>query len=205
MLGSLLPQPRIGPALAWRRWGFGVGPRLVMYLLLGLLWLLPAWWDRRAVYGLLAWDALLLGAFLWDLKTLRRARPEVSRIWDAAPALSTPAEIRIELRNLGTMFHVRAQDDIPPSLRRAGTGSPTSSERHAAARQNDLPPSENNRRRSRAAHGATGVFVRGRAPVPAQRPCVVPRIRGDGGWRGALARSCRFLAGLSIVRRPSAE
>ena len=118
MLGSLLPQPRIGPALAWRRWGFGVGPRLVMYLLLGLLWLLPAWWDRRAVYGLLAWDALLLGAFLWDLKTLRRARPEVSRIWDAAPALSTPAEIRIELRNLGTMFHVRAQDDIPPSLRR---------------------------------------------------------------------------------------
>lgn len=118
MLGSLLPEPRLAPAQSWRRWGFGVGPRLVMLVLLGLLWLVPAWWERRALYGLLAWDALLLILFVLDLKALQRARPEVSRIWDAAPALSTPAEIRVELRNLGNMFYVSAQDDVPPSLRR---------------------------------------------------------------------------------------
>lgn len=118
MLGSLLPEPRLAPAQSWRRWGFGVGPRLVMLVLLGLLWRVPAWWDRRALYGLLAWDALLLILFVLDLKALQRARPEVSRIWDAAPALSTPAEIRVELRNLGNMFYVSAQDDVPPSLRR---------------------------------------------------------------------------------------
>ncbi|MGE5204183.1 MAG: DUF58 domain-containing protein, partial [Chlamydiota bacterium] len=118
MLGSLLPQPRVAVARNWRRWGFGVGPRLVLLLLVGLLWLAPAWWDRRALYGLLAWDVLLLGVFLWDLRRLQRAQPEASRIWTAAPALSTPAEIRIELRNLGEVFYVTAQDDIPASLRR---------------------------------------------------------------------------------------
>ncbi|HEV2117121.1 MAG TPA: DUF58 domain-containing protein, partial [Terriglobales bacterium] len=118
MLGSLLPEPRIAVARAWRRWGFGMGPRLVLLLLLGLLWLVPAWWDRRALYGLLAWDVLLLAVFAWDLRRLQRARPEASRIWTAAPALSTAAEVRIELRNLGEIFHITAQDDVPASLRR---------------------------------------------------------------------------------------
>lgn len=119
MLGSLIPEPRVAVARNWRRWGFGIGPRLVLLLLIGLLWLVPAWWDRRALYGLLAWDVLLLVTFLADLRQLERARPEASRIWTAAPALSTPAEIRIELRSLGEMFYTTAQDDVPASLRRS--------------------------------------------------------------------------------------
>ena len=119
MLGSLLPQPRVAVARNWRPWGFGIGPRLILLLLLGLLWLVPAWWDRRALYGLLAWDVLLLGIFVLDLRRLQRARPEASRIWTAAPALSTPAEVRIELRNLGEIFYTAAQDDVPAALRRA--------------------------------------------------------------------------------------
>lgn len=119
MLGSLLPQPRVAVALNWRRWGFGIGPRLALLLLLGLLWLVPAWWDRRALYGLLAWDVLLWGIFVLDLRRLQHARPEASRIWTAAPALSTPAEVRIELRNLGEIFYTAAQDDVPAALRPA--------------------------------------------------------------------------------------
>ena len=119
MLGSLLPQPRVEVARSWRRWGFGMGPRLVLLILLGLLWLAPAWWDRRALYGLLAWDVLLLGIFLFDLRRLQRARPEARRIWTAAAALSTPAEVRLELRNLGEIFYTVAQDDVPAALRRA--------------------------------------------------------------------------------------
>ncbi len=119
MLGSLLPEPRVAPARSWRRWGFGIGPRLILLLLIGLGWLVPAWWDRRALYGLLAWDMLLLAVFLWDLRRLRSARPEATRVWSAAPALSTAAEIRIELRNLGEIFHTAAQDDVPASLRRS--------------------------------------------------------------------------------------
>jgi uncharacterized protein (DUF58 family) len=118
MTGSLLPEPRIVAARKWRRWGFGIGPRLTLLLLVGLFWLVPAWWDRRALYGLLAWDVLLLAVFLWDLRRLQRAQPEASRIWTTAPALSTAAEIRIELRNLGEIFHATAQDDVPASLRR---------------------------------------------------------------------------------------
>ena len=118
MLGSLLPEPRIAVAHAWRRWGFGMGPRLVLLLLLGLLWLVPAWWARRALFGLLAWDVLLMAIFAWDLRRLQRARPEASRIWTAAPALSTAAEVRIEVRHLGEIFHVTAQDDVPAGLRR---------------------------------------------------------------------------------------
>lgn len=116
MLGSLIPEPRIVVARSWRRWGFGIGPRLILLLLVGLLWLVPAWWDRRALYGLLAWDVLLLAVFIWDLRQLRRAQPEASRIWTAAPALSTPAEIRIQLRNLGEISYTKAQDDVPASL-----------------------------------------------------------------------------------------
>jgi len=116
MLGSLIPEPRIVVARSWRRWGFGIGPRLILLLLVGLLWLVPAWWDRRALYGLLAWDVLLLAVFIWDLGQLRRAQPEASRIWTAAPALSTPAEIRIQLRNLGEISYTKAQDDVPASL-----------------------------------------------------------------------------------------
>lgn len=119
MLGSLIPEPRVVVARSWRRWGFGIGPRLILLLLVGLLWLVPAWWDRRALYGLLAWDVLLLAVFIWDLRRLRCAQPEASRIWTAAPALSTPAEIRIELRNLGEIYYTTAQDDVPASLRRA--------------------------------------------------------------------------------------
>ena len=118
MLGSLLPEPRVARAQPWRRWGFGMGPRLTMLVLLGLLWLVPAWWDRRALYGLLAWDVLLLALLLLDLRRLQAARPEVSRAWDTAPALSTPAEIRIEVRDLGNIAYVSAQDDVPSSLRR---------------------------------------------------------------------------------------
>jgi len=116
MLGSLIPEPRIVVARSWRRWGFGIGPRLILLLLVGLLWLVPAWWDRRALYGLLAWDVLLLAVFIWDLRQLRRAQPEASRIWTAAPALSTPAEIHIQLRNLGEISYTKAQDDVPASL-----------------------------------------------------------------------------------------
>ena len=119
MLGSLLPEPRVAVARGWRRWGFGIGPRLALLLLVGLLWLVPAWWDRRALYGLLAWDVLLLAIFLLDLRRLQRSQPEATRLWTAAPALSTPAEIRIELRNLGEISYTSAQDDVPASLRRS--------------------------------------------------------------------------------------
>jgi len=118
MLGSLLPEPRVAVARSWHRWGFGIGPRLVLLLLVGLLWLVPAWWDRRALFGLLAWDVLLLAIFTWDLRRLQGAHPEATRIWTTAPALSTAAEIRIELRNLGEIFYTAAQDDVPAGLRR---------------------------------------------------------------------------------------
>jgi len=136
MLGSLVPQPRTAVACSWRRWGFGIGPRLILLLLVGSLWLVPAWWDRRALYGLLAWDVLLLAVYLWDLRRLQGARPEASRIWTSAPALSTISEVCIELRNLGEIFLVMARDDAPASLCRVPPALHLQADRWGEARAN---------------------------------------------------------------------
>ncbi|HKO04754.1 MAG TPA: DUF58 domain-containing protein [Candidatus Acidoferrales bacterium] len=100
------------------RLGAAFGPRFFLFLLLGLVWLGPAWWDARFLAGMLLWDALGIIFLAADLAALPRVEQiEVSRIWSSAPSLSVPARVAIEVRQQGKAT-IRAElaDDVPASL-----------------------------------------------------------------------------------------
>jgi uncharacterized protein (DUF58 family) len=114
-----VPPPAVATARANGRIPFGFGPRFFVALLLGLAWLVPAWWMPRLIVAMFLWDALLLAAWFWDLQRLPRARElEVRRIWRLRPALAVPASVAIELRNTGKVA-IRAVivDETPTQLR----------------------------------------------------------------------------------------
>ena len=71
-----------------------------MLLLLGISWLIPAFWNARFIYAVLAWDAIVLLAFVVDYFQLPRpAELIVERAWLAAPSLSNPSEVQLMLKN----------------------------------------------------------------------------------------------------------
>jgi len=114
-----VPPPAIATARANGRIPFGFGSRFFVALLLGLGWLVPAWWMPRLIVAMFLWDALLLAAWFWDLQALPRAgQLEVRRIWRLRPALAVPATITIALRNAGKLaIHAAIVDEAPPQLR----------------------------------------------------------------------------------------
>ena len=98
---------------------FGFGPRFFVALLLGLLWVVPAWWSPRIIAALFLWDFLMVAAFLLDLLRLPRPREiEVSRIWEHAPSLATPSEVVISIENFGkAVLWCGLVDETASSLR----------------------------------------------------------------------------------------
>jgi uncharacterized protein (DUF58 family) len=116
------PRPLIPPTVAarlksFRRLSFGFGPRFFVVLLLGLLWIVPAWWSPNLIAALFLWDFLAVAAFVTDLMYLPKPNQvEASRSWPQAPALATRSEVNVTLGNFGKVairFHV--VDQAPPS------------------------------------------------------------------------------------------
>ncbi len=110
---------------------FGFGPPFFVVLLLGLLWVVPAWWWPRLIAALVVWDVLAITAFLYDLVQLPSPiEIEVRRIWEGAPSLATPSDITLVVENF-TRTTVRCYlvDETPSSLR----SSPPSTEVIAGA------------------------------------------------------------------------
>lgn len=114
----LTPAPAVR-ARPQGRLSFAFGPRFFVGLLLGLLWLAPAWLSPRWIAALWVWDALLLAAWAWDLRRLPRPQQlELRRVWKKRLALATPGEIAVELRNFGSVaVHLFAIDEIPAPIR----------------------------------------------------------------------------------------
>ncbi len=106
-----------GPAR--KRFPFGFGPRFFLVLLLGLVWLGPAWFEPRFLYAMGLWDVLAVAAWAWDLFQLPRAQQlELRRIWSTPAALATPSRITLELVNFGRISVLaEAVDDVPAALR----------------------------------------------------------------------------------------
>lgn len=100
---------------------FGFGPRFFVTLLLGLIWLVPAWWSPRLIAAMFLWDFLVLLVFLLDL--LRLPKPEhieVRRIWQHPPSLAIQTEVLLAIRNFsGTPLRFFLTDETPASLRDA--------------------------------------------------------------------------------------
>jgi uncharacterized protein (DUF58 family) len=120
------PRPLVPPSVSARAHSFGripfaFGPRVFVTLLLGFLWLLPAWWFHRFIAAMFLWDLLVLVAFMADL--LRLPKPEqlgASRSWEHAPSLASASEVTLLVRNFSaTSIHCTLTDETPSSLRSA--------------------------------------------------------------------------------------
>jgi len=116
--GHLLPPTVIAPAASGHRWPVAFQWRFFLALLLGLVWIGPAWRDQRALYALLLWDCLALLVWLADLARLPKPREiVVSRRW--LDPLSFDIDSRVELRvaNHGAReVEVSIEDDVPAVL-----------------------------------------------------------------------------------------
>ncbi len=115
----LIPPGISATAVPWRGLPFGFGQRFFLLLLLGLVWLAPAWWEHRFVYVMLTWDAFVLFVWLSDLVSLPGARfLTVSRVWRTPAAFETESRVGLNVRNDGRRaVHARLVDDAPQSFR----------------------------------------------------------------------------------------
>jgi uncharacterized protein (DUF58 family) len=118
------PRPLVPPEVAATakpqgRVPFGFGARFFAALLLGFLWLVPAWWNSRLIAGMFLWDILILLAFVLDLLRLPNPRQlEARRTWGHPPALATSNDITLAVGNSSkTAIRCTLVDETPASFR----------------------------------------------------------------------------------------
>lgn len=115
----LAPEVRRAPASPRGRSGLAFGPRFLVLVMVGLVWIGPAFWEPRFLWAMAAWDVLLLAA--WAIDLARLPRPSellVTRRWQAPAALSVPAEIEIEVENRSDVpLSLELLEDVPVALR----------------------------------------------------------------------------------------
>lgn len=121
MIGRRLAPPAIARTAAGAaRLPFGLTPRALGFLAAGLLWILPAWIDRRALLVMVLWDAGV--AALIVLNARRLPRPSallVTRRWSAPLSLGSPTAVSIDVRNASRVrIRVEVGDYVSPGLHR---------------------------------------------------------------------------------------
>lgn len=117
--GTLVPAEVEAPARSYKRFGAAFGNRFFVLLSMGLVWLVPAFFDLRFVYALLAWDGLVLLVWIADLAQLPEpAQLTVRRTWRSAAALSNASDIDLTLVNSsGKTVRATMIDTVPVQLR----------------------------------------------------------------------------------------
>lgn len=117
---AMIPEPIEARAVASKRWSFAFGYRFLLFLLIGIVWLVPAFVNPRFAYAMVAWDVVLLAEWMIDLRSLPKAEKiRVRRSWGAPLALSVASEVMITVENdSASPLHVRALDALPWSLRK---------------------------------------------------------------------------------------
>jgi len=116
---QLVPAAVKSHAKPAKRFPFAFGPRFFLLLLIGLVWIGPAWVDQRYLYAIPVWDAVVIAIWFWYLRRLPRpAQLEVHRIWASPVQLALTATVRIELHYYGAVA-IAAQllDDVPTTFR----------------------------------------------------------------------------------------
>lgn len=101
MIGTTLgPQTVTANAQSYGRVPFGATPRLLVLLIAGLPWLIPAWWSPPWILGMFLWDAVVLMAWFADLVRLPAPRHlEISRQWPHALSLGRISPVELEVHN----------------------------------------------------------------------------------------------------------
>jgi len=102
------------------RFGFAFGRRFFLLLLIGLIWIGPAWSSRKYLLGMALWDVVVLALWAVDLSRLPKPEEiEVRRSWKSTLQLREPAEAILEFTNRGKSdILLRAQEEIPVGLRK---------------------------------------------------------------------------------------
>jgi uncharacterized protein (DUF58 family) len=112
------------PASAWGepagRWPLAFGTRFFVLAGLGLVLLVPAWIEPRAVLLLGAWNAIVVGAWALDARRLPRVSAvRVTRAWRAPLSIHVPAVVDVEVEHDGPQAIVAdVRDYSAASLRR---------------------------------------------------------------------------------------
>ena len=116
----LAPPPAIGHVVPTGRFAFGLSARTLYLLGAGLITIGPALVDRRALWVMALWDAVVLALAFIDFQRL--APPgtiTVKREWTSALTLGIPGQLRLDAANASDApVTVRLADYLPPSLRR---------------------------------------------------------------------------------------
>ena len=112
-------SPLLGPTVLARLLpSGGFGPRTLVLLLLGLVWIGPAWFEPRFLWAMGGWDVCVLLLWAWDYARLPSpAMLSIRRVWHEPVALGTPSKVSLEIRNLSpTALRFALIDDLPASL-----------------------------------------------------------------------------------------
>jgi uncharacterized protein (DUF58 family) len=115
---ALTPESPIAEARSRGRVAFGLTPRALLLLLAGVLFLAPAFFIHGFVWGMLAWDVLMLLLIVRDFFQLPSpVLLHLERTWLTIPSQGVDAEVEIALEQKGTvLLHCRLVDDLPPAL-----------------------------------------------------------------------------------------
>jgi len=116
---KLIPPDIESQTQSYQRFGVAFGGRFFMFLLVGLVWLGPAFIDLRFVYAMFLWDGVVLLAWLADLSRLPQpSQLTIKRSWGSAAALSIPSEVELTLTNSSsTGIQAALTDTTPLQLR----------------------------------------------------------------------------------------
>lgn len=112
---TIVAEPKVSRSVRLGRLSFGLTRRALLLLLLGALWLVPAFFIHRLVWGLAAWDAMVLFFCLVDGFELPAPSViEAGRRWTSAPALGSETEVELSILQRGRrLILCRILDDLP--------------------------------------------------------------------------------------------
>ncbi|HUA01313.1 MAG TPA: DUF58 domain-containing protein [Candidatus Aquilonibacter sp.] len=112
---GLVPSNIAAAARSTGRLPVAFGRRFFLFLFMGLVWVAPAWRDRRFLYALALWDVLAVAIWLWDLSRLPKpAQIEVRRVWGEPLGLAKRMQVKIELHNASSTPISATVNDEPP-------------------------------------------------------------------------------------------
>jgi uncharacterized protein (DUF58 family) len=116
--GRLIPPTMTSPAAAGRRWPAAFQSRFFLALLLGLVWLGPAWWNHRILYALLVWDGAVMLAWFIDLRRLPLpGEITLSRRWCEPLSLNLDSQVELQVTNHSARrIELSLEDDVPSTL-----------------------------------------------------------------------------------------
>ncbi|HEX6880027.1 MAG TPA: DUF58 domain-containing protein [Terriglobales bacterium] len=139
----LLPDPISASGHPARKLAYGFGSRFLLLFAVGFAWIVPAFWNRTFLYGLVAWDAVLLAAWIIDLMALPRPENiQVERSWIGVPAIECTSQVVLTVVNGSRItIHCSLDDDLPVAFKitRPIDKVSVSSHRRASVRYSATP------------------------------------------------------------------